>query len=976
MLSVANVRTAGGAATYFAADNYYTRADADRSGEWVGKGAEILGLDGRVDAKQFEAILKGLLSDGSRVGSEGRDHRSGTDLTFSMPKSWSLIALVGGDNRIIDAYRDAVKETLHWAEKNLAETRMDVKGREKVVHTGNLVVGLFQHDTNRNQEPNAHFHAVVANVTQGPDGKWRALRNDKLWAHNTLLNAMTMARFRLSVEKLGYETGEQSKHGNFEAAGVTKEQRDAFSTRRAEVLAQLARMDTKGPSATDAATLMTRAAKVTIEDRAALGRSWADKAAELGFDPTALIARANARAAANIGGVPSLSDRVQQFAAHGREWVTAIADRLGIKQGDPLVPQGLSWRSANEIAAVHAVASAIRQLGEREAAFAKTDIYKAALDFGLPTAMPQIEQRVGQLLRQGQLLKGKGADRHFVTTADALAAEQRILASVDQGRGAAPAVVSTEIAGERLQALSQLQYGITLNPGQEGAGRLMLGSHNRIVAVQGIAGAGKSTLLKPVADILREEGRAVLGLAVQNTLVQMLERDTGISSMTVSRFIKQHGPLLSTSDPFKLAEARANMRGTVVMLDEASMVGNADKDKLLRLANLLELDRFVSIGDKKQLGAVDAGKPFDVMQRAGTEIAIMNLNIRARDRTLRNAQYAAQGGQIEVALRHLGPHVVEVPENAALAAAAAWLSLTPQERGRTAIYASGRALRGQVNEAVQTGLKVNGELGDRAFATDTLSRINTTREELRYAKTYAPGMVLEFDSRQRSQAIGQGRYDVVAVDAARGRVTLENARGRQFEFKPGQLRPHGEVDPLRVFELKPVEIYAGDRIRWTDTDHKRGLLNADQAQILDISDKGIALKTSAGIEHLLKPDDPMLKRLDLAYALNAHMAQGLTSDRGIAVMDSREKNLSNQQTFLVTITRLRDGLTLYVDNASKLEKAVDQNTGMKRSALETTGLLKDAAAAGIAKGKAKEPAQGREPPERDRSIVKPFEIGI
>ena len=52
----------------------------------------------------------------------------------------------------------------------------------------------------------------------------------------------------------------------------------------------------------------------------------------------------------------------------------------------------------------------------------------------------------------------------------------------------------------------------------------------------------------------------------------------------------------------------------------------------------------------------------------------------------------------------------------------------------------------------------------------------------------------------------------------------------------------------------------------------------------------------------------MLKRIDLAYALNAHMAQGLTSDRGIAVMDSRERNLANRQTFLVTVTRLRDGL--------------------------------------------------------------------
>ncbi len=222
MLAVANVRTAGGAANYFAADNYYTRADADRSGQWFGKGAERLGLIGEVEAKPFEEVLKGFLPDGSRVGSDNRRHRAGTDLTFNLPKSWSLIALVGGDNRITEAYAEAVRETLAWAEKNLAETRMEVKGKEKVVQTGNLVAALFAHDTNRNQEPNAHIHAVVANVTQGPDGKWRALRNDKLWEHNTLLNAMTMARFRISVERLGYEIGPIGKHGNFEAEGVPR----------------------------------------------------------------------------------------------------------------------------------------------------------------------------------------------------------------------------------------------------------------------------------------------------------------------------------------------------------------------------------------------------------------------------------------------------------------------------------------------------------------------------------------------------------------------------------------------------------------------------------------------------------------------------------------------------------------------------------------------------------------------------------
>ena len=79
-------------------------------------------------------------------------------------------------------------------------------------------------------------------------------------------------------------------------------------------------------------------------------------------------------------------------------------------------------------------------------------------------------------------------------------------------------------------------------------------------------------------------------------------------------------------------------------------------------------------------------------------------NIRARAAALRDAQHAAQAGQTGEALRHLGDKVVEVAEGAALSAAAAWLELAPPERERTAIYASGRTLRGAVNEAVQIGL--------------------------------------------------------------------------------------------------------------------------------------------------------------------------------------------------------------------------------------------------------------------------------
>ena len=123
--------------------------------------------------------------------------------------------------------------------------------------------------------------------------------------------------------------------------------------------------------------------------------------------------------------------------------------------------------------------------------------------------------------------------------------------------------------------------------------------------------------------------------------------------------------------------------------------------------------------------------------------------------------------------------------------------------------------------------------------------------------------------------------------------------------------------------------------------------------------------------------DPMLKRIDLAYALNAHMAQGLTSDRGIAVMDSRERNLSNQKTFLVTITRLRDHLTLIVDNKERLADRASAQTGEKASSLDTVHRLKEAAQEG--QQKAVEQARNQEAgqmPEQAKEISRRHDFGL
>ena len=235
MLSIAPVRSAAGAANYFAKDDYYTVEGSSEVSLWAGEGATDLGLSGEVTKDGFEAILNGSLPDGEAVA-QVENRRAGFDLTFSMPKSASVMAYVAGDKRILAANMAAVAKTMAWVEKNLAEGRRDVEGRKVPVQTGNLVYALFQHDTSRALDPQGHIHAVIANLTRMPGGKWQALHADKLWSRNTVIGAIYHAHLRGELERLGYSLDMKGKHGTFEIAGVPKAVLAEFSQRRAEIL--------------------------------------------------------------------------------------------------------------------------------------------------------------------------------------------------------------------------------------------------------------------------------------------------------------------------------------------------------------------------------------------------------------------------------------------------------------------------------------------------------------------------------------------------------------------------------------------------------------------------------------------------------------------------------------------------------------------------------------------------------------------
>ncbi|PLI52421.1 conjugative transfer relaxase/helicase TraI [Klebsiella pneumoniae] len=300
MMSIGSVKSAGSAGNYYTdKDNYYVIGSMEE--RWQGKGAEALGLDGKaVDKAVFTELLKGKLPDGSdltRMQDGENKHRPGYDLTFSAPKSVSMLAMLGGDKRLVDAHNQAVTEAVKQLE-TLTATRVMADGKSETVLTGNLIVAKFNHDTNRNQEPQLHTHAVVINATQNGD-KWQSLGTDtvgktgfieNVYANQTAFGKLYREALKPLVEKLGYETEVVGKHGMWEMKDVPVE---AFSSRSREV------REAAGPDASlksrDVAALDTRRSKEAI-DPAEKMVEWMNTLKETGFDIRGYREAADARA--------------------------------------------------------------------------------------------------------------------------------------------------------------------------------------------------------------------------------------------------------------------------------------------------------------------------------------------------------------------------------------------------------------------------------------------------------------------------------------------------------------------------------------------------------------------------------------------------------------------------------------------------------------------------------------------------------
>src|ERR1700733_11304680 len=217
-------------------------------GRWHGRGAELLGLKGGVASEDFEAVRQGLdpqtgeflrqRHSADRIASNGAEQskaRSLYDMTFSAPKSVSVVAIVGGDDRLLASHATAVHEALEEAEKYSA-TRVRLAGLNENRATGNWIVASYTHDTSRQLDPQLHTHAVAANLTyDGTEGRWKALQASGIYERRAYLTEVYRNSLAREVRSLGYEIEDRrdtnGRDYGFEVSGLSRELLDRFSQR-------------------------------------------------------------------------------------------------------------------------------------------------------------------------------------------------------------------------------------------------------------------------------------------------------------------------------------------------------------------------------------------------------------------------------------------------------------------------------------------------------------------------------------------------------------------------------------------------------------------------------------------------------------------------------------------------------------------------------------------------------------------------
>lgn len=910
-----------GSDTYFSSDNYYTKDEGIEHSYWYGQGLAQLGMaaGGQVNPDMYQALWLGEVA-GRRLGrvKHGQvEHRPGWDLTFSAPKSLSILSEVYGMDELRVAHEKAVKHALNVAER-MIDCRVTVNGKAGVMATGNGVFACFTHDTNRNMDCQLHTHAFMLNMTATPNG-WRSIKIDRIFnsQREKTLGLEYRAALAIELVNLGYRLTPHRDPSLFEIEGVPQALIKAFSTRAEQIERWFVDNSVAySPAIAKTVSLMSRTTKKHV-GRDELRVLWREVADRISFD---------------IGAVKRRTQTFGQEDSAQRSLVHAQPNTQAPQA--PQAPQAVSQHIPDHVK--KAVRHAIVHLTERDMAFTLKDLKSEAFKFGLGKSYAcELDAEINRLKDINQLQRapthpdsGKKKDnqkQEYWTTPKMKNMERLLIDIVLGEKGIGKGLVDASIAEKSLEKTK-------LNAHQRGAILAALTSGDRFFAIQGDPGVGKTTALNEYKKILNRQGFEVLGMAPNYQAVGELTKSLNIQGMTVDRYI---------ADPTSVNLGRA-LRKQVWVVDETSMLATDRVIQLMELAKERNA-RVLFVGDHQQLESVGAGRGFKHVQDAG--IGVVSLKEWVRPKTdytkeiFRTVMTQSYGETFGVIAKNGGLHVNEDEDKGLVSLAKEWLSLSAKERKETLIVTPTNEQCKKVNDYLRAQLKELGDIGKNEQTYKVFQDKHMTGEEVRYAGAYRRGDVVRFadehlaiGKNKREHILKNEYFRVEGVNEETNALALKSLRDNRTLFvdpsKIGGQRGGG----IQVYTQDSIGLSQGDKVRWLDNKNSLGVKRNTELTVERLTSEWIRFTTDRGESIKIPLNDYRHLHFSHNYAKTAYNVQGSTCKNVLAMMSSWRVNSVHARSFMVALTRASMSVSLYVDNASKAIAAM-RRTGNNAEAL-------------------------------------------
>ncbi|GLI53352.1 MobF family relaxase [Thermodesulfovibrio yellowstonii] len=871
-------------------DNYFLK---NAEPQKFGQGWEKLGEHIEMNEKNYKLVAEGKNpATGQQLVDTRNGHRPGYNLTFSPDKSFSVATFSDPELKqaLLDAHHAAVRDTLQYAEKELAQVRQGQDGEKIPVKTQNFVGFTIDHTCNRDGDVQIHTHAVVFNMSYNEQTqKWQALHSDPF--KSNILEKIYENQLAYYLQQKGFSVEwKQSESGRSQyasVAGVPEAAIEATSQRAAEIKEAVEKLKEQYPNATPG-ELKQIAAYETRPDKKEMTLKQIENQFQSRLTDVGL----------------TKNDIVKGIEQARQQWQEQKLENIKMNEYE-------------------VVKQAYSVLSEQKAVFSSQELLKTALDISKgDVSIEKIQNAVNDFIKDKDLikladdLKIKNGSRTYAdslyTTRENLFAEKNIFKITESLQNKFNPIYDNQNALNEIRAYEKAT-GFQMTESQTKAVETALTSKNGVLIFQGYAGTGKTTVLEALQSIVEKQGYKIIGMSETNVAVNQM-KESKIDATTVTKFL---------NSPQLKSQVNSN---TILVVDECSFMGARNMEKILNIAKENNA-RVYLFGDKAQLPPISAGYPFKDLQDKNIVTTVeMKDIIRQKDPELKQAVESIIKQDIDKAFEKL--NVIELKENLYRETAKLY-----NEKGGYKDYIISTYTnvdKNNLNNEIRSLLKEQGILSKEEHSFTIYSPQNLQGSDKLNIHNYQVEDRLVVNKSKAGMKVG-AELTITSID--RQNHTLKAYAVTKQGLKEYQIdiRRHG--DHFNAYSAEQRNFSIGDKIIFNANLREDKQLKAANSEIGYIkSIQGNQITIQKGKETLTF-DASKFQYFDHGYASTTYKAQGKTAQGAIYFAPVHENSPQRSyQDFYVAISRAKSNAFIVTNDKEKLKEQV-KNFAEKESVI-------------------------------------------